>query len=184
MATRSDSVHARSTDLHRAATCTCDKQTACVLGLCAARHLSLSLCVMRVQLAFDFDLQLAHEQEWFFRNYLPERLIPHLHVCEIPLRTLLIHCRDVHTFVKTQVSISGNFVSQTLVVRFRLDVFPKMPMNILPSEDSSSACGSDAALSFASNCSLSSKPSVWTSAARFRTVNFRCPWRVLCLHWT
>ena len=28
---------------HRAATCTCDKQTACVLGLCAARHLSLSV---------------------------------------------------------------------------------------------------------------------------------------------
>ena len=43
MATRFDSVHARNTVLHRAATCTCDKQTACVLGLCAARHLSLSV---------------------------------------------------------------------------------------------------------------------------------------------
>ena len=42
----------------------------------------------------------------------------------------------------------------------------QLPMNILPS-DSPSACGSDAALSFASNCSLSSTSSVWTSAARF-----------------
>ena len=45
MATRFGSVHAGSTDPHRAATCTCDKQTACVLGLCAARHLYLSASV-------------------------------------------------------------------------------------------------------------------------------------------
>ena len=62
-------------------------------------------------------------QQICFRNYLLVRLIPHLLVCEIPLHTLLIYCRD-HTFVETQVSISGHFVSQTLVVRFRLDVFP------------------------------------------------------------
>ena len=43
MATRFGSVHAGSTVLDRAETCTCDKQTACVLGLCAARHLSLSV---------------------------------------------------------------------------------------------------------------------------------------------
>ena len=58
MATQFDGVHAESTDLPRAATCTCDKQTACVLELCAARR--LSLCVMRLQLAFDFNLQLSH----------------------------------------------------------------------------------------------------------------------------
>ena len=51
----------------------------------------------------------CNEQEWFFRNCLLERLILHLHVCEIPLHTLLIHCRDVHTFVEAQVFISRNF---------------------------------------------------------------------------
>ena len=65
----------------------------------------------------------SYKQEWFFSNYLLERLIPHLHVCEIPLHTLLSHCRDVHTFVEAQVFISGNFVFQVLVVRFRLVVF-------------------------------------------------------------
>ena len=49
----------------------------------------------------------SHEQERFFRNYLPERFIPHLHVCEIQLHTLLIHCRDVNTFVETQVPNAG-----------------------------------------------------------------------------
>ena len=66
----------------------------------------------------------SYKQEWFFRDYLPERLIPHLHVCEIPLYTLLLHYRDVHTFVEAQVSISGSFVFQTLIVCFRLAVFP------------------------------------------------------------
>ena len=51
------------------------------------------------------------------------------------LHTLLIHCRDVHTFVETQVSISGNFVSQTLVVRFQTRRVPICQWNILPSEE-------------------------------------------------
>ena len=55
-----------STDLPPAATCRCDKQTACALGLCAARHLSPS--VMRLQLAFDFVLQLAHGCAPFSKN--------------------------------------------------------------------------------------------------------------------
>ena len=66
----------------------------------------------------------SYKQEWFCCNHLLERLIPHLHVCESPLHTLLIHCRDVHTFVEAQVSISGSFVSPTLVVCFKLVVFP------------------------------------------------------------
>ena len=139
METHFDSVHAGSTDLARAAACTCDNQIACALGFCAARH--LSLCVMRLQLAFNFDLQLAHgraptSKKMVFRNNLLVCLIPHLHVCEIPLHTLLTRCRDVHTFVEAQVSISGNFVFQTLVV---VSVCSQLPMNILSSKDSPSA---------------------------------------------
>ena len=96
----------------------------CTRALCS----SSSFCVMRLQLAFVFDLQLAHgcasTSKMVFCNCLLERLIPYLHVCAIPLHTLLIHCRDVHTFVEAQVFISGNFVFQMLVVRFRLVVFP------------------------------------------------------------
>ena len=39
----------------------------------------------------------------------PERLVPHLHVCEIPLHTLLSHSLDVHTIVEAWVFISSNF---------------------------------------------------------------------------
>ena len=110
MASHFDSVHAESTDLPRAATCTCDKQTACVLVLCAARHLSLCHATpARVRFRSPTGRVRSYKQRGFFGNYLLVLLIPHLLLCEIPLHTLLIYCRDVHTFVEAQVFISGNF---------------------------------------------------------------------------
>ena len=125
MASHFDSVHAECTDLPRAATCTCDKQTACVLVLCATRHLSLCHATpARVRFRSPTGTRVrSYKQRGFFGNYLLVLLIPHLLLCEIPLHTLLIYCRDVHTFDKAQVFISGNFVFQMLVVRSRLVVF-------------------------------------------------------------
>ena len=60
----------------------------------------------------------SHKLERFFRNSLPERLIPHLHVCEIPLHTLVIHCRDVHT---SSVFDGGRLLERVLV--FHILVF-------------------------------------------------------------
>ena len=102
MATRFGSVHAGSTVFRRAATCTSDGQTARVLGLCAARH--LSLCVMRLQLAFDFDLQLAHGCAPISKNGFSATFFLNasfLIFTSGKTHTLLIHCRDVHTFVET-----------------------------------------------------------------------------------
>ena len=133
MATHFDSVHAGSTDFLRAAACTCDKRIARVLGLRAARHLSLSLChatPARVQFRSPSGTRMrSYKQKCFFRIYLLVRLIPHFLVCEILLHILLTHCRDVHTFVKAQVFISGNFVFQMLGLCFRFVVFPR-PVNL------------------------------------------------------
>ena len=81
-----------STDPHRAATYATNKlhvysgsvQLVIFLSL---RHASPARFRFRPPIGTRMR---SHEQEWFFRNYLPERLIPHLHVCEIPLHTLLI----------------------------------------------------------------------------------------------
>ena len=103
------------------------KRTACALGsmqlVIFLSHHHATPARVRFRPSIGTRMR-SNEQEWFFRNCLPERLIPHLDVGEIPMHTLLIHGRDVHTFVEAQVSISGNFVFHTLVVRFRLDVFP------------------------------------------------------------
>ena len=125
MATRSDSAHARSTDPHRAATCTCDKQTVCVLGLCAARH--IFLCVMRLQLAFDFGLQLSHgcaptskngfSATIFLNASSPCLMNSHCTPCSLTVVMSIFSSRPRYPSLAT-------FVSQTLFVRFRLDVFP------------------------------------------------------------
>ena len=158
MATRFDSVHAESTDLTRAATCTCDKQTACVLGLCAARHLFLPVSCVRFQSPTSTRVR-SYKQEWFFRDSLLVRLIPHLPDNEIPLHTLLI------SVVMSILSSRPRYSSPaTLSSKCWLCVSDsscsQLPMNSLPSEDSPSVCGKGAALSFASICSLSSKSSV------------------------
>ena len=104
-------------------------------------------------------------------------LIHHLHVCEIPLHTAcsftvvmsILSSRPkfpLWQFCLPNAGCAFQTFSNYLLVRVPNLVPPHM--NILPSEDSPSlACGSDAAFSFASNCSLSSESSVCTSAARF-----------------
>ena len=168
MATRFDSVHAGSTVLHRAATCTCDKQTARVLGLCAARH--LSLCVMRLQLAFDFDL-LAHECNPMSKNGFSATIF--LNASFLISTSVKSHCTPCSfTVVMSILSSRPKYPSPATLSPKRClcvsdSTCSQLPMNILPSEDSPSACGSDAAFSFASNCSSSPQSSVCTSAACF-----------------
>ena len=156
----------------------------CNRALCSSS--SFSLChatPARVRFRTPSGTRMrSNEQEWFFRNYLPERLIPHLHVCEIPLHNLLIHCRDVHTFVETRYPSPATLSSKRCLC-VSDSTCSQLPMNILSSEDSPSACGSDAALPSASNCSLSSKPLFGHLRLVSWTVDFRCPWRVLCSHW-
>ena len=164
------------------------RQTSCMCTRARCSSSSFSLCVMRLQLAFDLDLQLAHgcapiSKNGFFRNYLLERLIPHLHVCEVPSRTLLIHRRDVHTFVEAQVFISRNFVFQMQVVRFRFDVLPLAiehfyhQKTLPPLVVVTLHFHLHPSARFPPNLLSEHRPLVtWT-------VDFRCPWLALCLRW-
>ena len=126
---------------------------------------------MRLQLAFDFDLQLAHGCAPMSKNGFSATIF--LNALFLISSFVKSHCTPCSfTVVMSILSSRPRYPSpETLSPKRWLCVSDstcsQLPMNILPSEDSPSACGSDAALSFASNCSLSSKSSVCTSAARF-----------------
>ena len=90
---------------------------------------SFSLCVMRLQLASDFDLQVAHGCASISKNGFSAIIF--LNAWFLISTFVISHCTPCSNTVvmsilssNAQVFISSNFVFQMLVVRFRLVVFP------------------------------------------------------------
>ena len=147
------------------------RQTDCMCTRALCSSSSFSLCVMQLQLAFDSDFQLAHGCAPMSKNGFSATIF--LNASFLISTSVKSHCTPCSfTVVMSILSSRPKYPSTATLSPKRWlcvsdSTCSQLPMNILPSEDSPSACGSDAAFSCAFKCSLSSKSSVWTSAARF-----------------